>query len=649
MKKLLTTSLLTLAMALCSHTLSARTWHVSADGSDTNDGTKEAPYATISKAARLAIARDTILISGGTYREWVSPANGGLTKYDRITYIAAEGEEVKIKGSEVITGWEKQRGGVWSVKIDNEIFDNFNPFDILINGDWLLTPDTYHLGEIYINEKALQEVVTLDEVAKNEGSWYAEVQDDYTVVTANFDQNPNNAITEYNVRPSCFFPKTTGVNFITVKGLNISQAATQWSAPTSEQVGIIGPNWSKGWIIEGCEISNSKCVGICLGKERASGHNLWSLYKGKFGYMHHGFTREIEAIIKAYDLGWSIENIGSHYVHDNLIYDCGQAGIVGHLGVVNSVIAHNRIDNINMASKLVGWETAGIKLHAAIDCIVENNYITNTVRGMWFDWQAQGAHIRNNIIEGSESQDIWVEVIHGPTFIYNNIFASKVSLSFSGAKGLAFFNNMMLGKLTMWGSPERYTPYHYPHSTKLKGLFNNTDGDVKFYNNIFVGKYAPDNGEGDNGGISNYDEYPTYSESLSADLGFGDSHQDFLQFKFPIWTGGNIYYKGTIPYKNEVDAEYNYDVAPQISLEERNGDLFLTSDIALSKLSQSKSYKVDTEGLGRAMVSEAVFENVDGTPFTYQSDMVGTSRDPEAPGAGPLATDLSTPIWTKIR
>ena len=29
---------------------------------------------------------------------------------------------------------------------------------------------------------------------------------------------------------------------------------------------MIGPHWSKGWIIEDCEITNSKCCGISLGK-----------------------------------------------------------------------------------------------------------------------------------------------------------------------------------------------------------------------------------------------------------------------------------------------------------------------------------------------------------------------------------------------
>lgn len=39
-----------------------------------------------------------------------------------------------------------------------------------------------------------------------------------------------------------------------------------WAPPAAFQDGMIGPHWSKGWIIEDCEISNSKCVGISLGK-----------------------------------------------------------------------------------------------------------------------------------------------------------------------------------------------------------------------------------------------------------------------------------------------------------------------------------------------------------------------------------------------
>ena len=63
-----------------------------------------------------------------------------------------------------------------------------------------------------------------------------------------------------------FMPSETGVGYITVSGFRIEKAATTWAPPAAYQDGMIGPHWSKGWIIEDCEISNSKCAGISLGK-----------------------------------------------------------------------------------------------------------------------------------------------------------------------------------------------------------------------------------------------------------------------------------------------------------------------------------------------------------------------------------------------
>ncbi len=42
-------------------------------------------------------------------------------------------------------------------------------------------------------------------------------------------------------------------------------AATPWAGAMSEQVGLIGTHWSKGWIIEDNTISHSMNTGITLG------------------------------------------------------------------------------------------------------------------------------------------------------------------------------------------------------------------------------------------------------------------------------------------------------------------------------------------------------------------------------------------------
>ena len=93
--------------------------------------------------------------------------------------------------------------------------------------------------------------------------WYAEQDGGETVIYANFHgKNPNEENVEINVRRECFMPSKTGVGYITVSGFNINKAATTWAPPAAYQDGMIGPHWSKGWIIEDCETSNSKCAGI---------------------------------------------------------------------------------------------------------------------------------------------------------------------------------------------------------------------------------------------------------------------------------------------------------------------------------------------------------------------------------------------------
>lgn len=609
--------------------------NVSPKGSDTNNGCKEFPIATISKAAQIALADDTIMIHEGIYREWVSPENSGINNSRRIVYMAVPGEEVIIKGSEIVKNWTKEKKDIWKVKISNDFFGDFNPFSINVTGDWLTTGHNLHLGEVYLNEQPLTEVTSKEELKEN--CWFVEWQDDYTYIYANFaDNNPNKNLTEINVRPACFFPKKTGINYITVKGLKLSQAATQWSAPTSEQFGLIGPNWSKGWIIEDCEVSYSKCVGICLGKERASGHNMWSLYRNKFGYMKCGFNREIEAILKAVELGWDKNNIGSHIVRRNIIHDCGQAGIVGHMGGAFCTISENEIYNINQtAGKITGAETAGIKLHAAIDTKIENNFIRTSTRGIWLDWQAQGTQVYNNIFYDSDLQDLFIEVSHGPTMIYNNLFLSKQNLLVN-SQGVALFNNLFSGGIKLTTSPERYTPYHVAHSTKVKGFFENTGGDVRFYNNIFLSYNHSDK---EIPGLAAYNEYPVYSEDMFRSV---SKTPEYLVVKFPIWSFGNIYFKNGKPFNKETgniitEQEGKYEL-------KRDDKGWFFSMTYPENINEVNTFMINTSNLGQTFISESVFENPDGTSFILEKDFNNNDRG-NKPVCGPFELYNDQYIW----
>ena len=139
-------------------------YHVSVNGCDRSAGTAEAPFRTIDRAAQLAVAGDTVMVHSGVYREWVKPKNGGVSELLRITYTAAPGEKPIIKGSEIITDWERVDGTVWKKTLPNTMFGDWNPYAEPLFGDWLLQPKAYsaHTGDVYLNGKSLYEAESLE-------------------------------------------------------------------------------------------------------------------------------------------------------------------------------------------------------------------------------------------------------------------------------------------------------------------------------------------------------------------------------------------------------------------------------------------------------------------------------------------------------
>ena len=74
----------------------ATTYYVSTTGHDDGPGTAAQPWATIGAAARTVRGGDTVVISGGVYREQVKIATASATVQDPITFRAAANEVVII-------------------------------------------------------------------------------------------------------------------------------------------------------------------------------------------------------------------------------------------------------------------------------------------------------------------------------------------------------------------------------------------------------------------------------------------------------------------------------------------------------------------------------------------------------------------------
>lgn len=143
---------------------SAAEYHVALNGNDANRGTRGKPLRSIQRAADLAQPGDTITVHEGIYRERVNPPRGG-TEGSPIVYRAARGEEVEIRGSEVVKGWVKVQANVWKATLPNSLFGGFNPYTNAISGDWFDPRGrVHHTGAVYLNDHWLIEATKLDEV-----------------------------------------------------------------------------------------------------------------------------------------------------------------------------------------------------------------------------------------------------------------------------------------------------------------------------------------------------------------------------------------------------------------------------------------------------------------------------------------------------
>jgi len=634
-------------------------YHVAKHGSDSAQGTEQNPFLTINKAASVAVAGDTIIVHEGVYREWVKPKNAGLSEYRRITYQAAEGEKVVIKGSERIQEWEQVDGTVWKVQIPNEFFGDYNPYIEEIFGDWVVYNPGRHLGDVYLNGMSFYEAETLEQLqspevktevldhwtqtivpVKNQKQtkymWFAEVDEKHTTIFANFhESNPNEEFVEINVRKACFYPEQTGINYITVKGFEMCQAATPWTPPTADQPGLIGPHWSKGWIIEDNIIHDSKCSAISIGKEASTGDNYRTKRKDKPGYQY-----QLESVFLAKQAGWSKEKIGSHIIRNNTIYDCGQNGVVGHLGCVFSEIYNNHIYNIGIKREFYGHEIGGIKLHAAIDVQIVNNRIHDCSLGTWLDWQTQGTRVSRNLYYRN-SRDLFVEVSSGPYLVDHNILTADYALD-NHAQGGAYVNNLIRGKMEHRKMLDRATPYHIPHSTEVAGFAVTYGGDDRFINNIFVGD------EGlEKVGTSHFNGYTTSLEEYIATVheGGGD-HHEFNKVEQPVYITHNAYLNGSEAFERENEKLESNNFNPNLEIIEEGNEVYLSLELP-EEIETFLGEVQSTNTLERVRIVDAEFENPDGSEVVLNTDYFGTQRE-EKSVIGPIANLKSGKNYLKI-
>lgn len=401
----------------------SKTYYVdntSPQADDNGPGDKARPFRTISRAALLLQPGERVVIAAGTYRECVRPARGGTGPTQMISYEAAPGAKVYIKGSEVLKdGWQRENisenfraapgTGItaWRHELTNDLFpDAYNPFALpSIMGSWSwLDPKTTDMGPylrkrglVFVDGKPLEPMEQLRELAMPKlppipdftvppapqlgmpprrrggpimqeigGSPEARFWVDYSGTAIHIrlaSGTPADHLIEVTTRQHAFIPAQSGLGFIRVKGIIFQHAGNAYPFP---QYGMISLAGGDHWILEDNILEWANGGGLDIGSDGNSG---------------------------------DAPHVGaSQIIRRNTIRYCGVEGI-GGMGTTNTLVEDNLIEWCGWADAERGWEAAGAKFHRAKNMLFRRNVIRHMrhANAAWWDVGNTNCRITSNV------------------------------------------------------------------------------------------------------------------------------------------------------------------------------------------------------------------------------------------------------------
>ena len=384
-----------------------------ARASDSNPGASELPFLTINKAAQTLQPGERVVIMTGVYRERIVPARGGTGPDKMISYEVAPGANVVVKGSRLVkSGWEISRGyaprhfgqgestaKIYQRDLSDLDFDGYNPFGMVnVMGDreYLrpkpeeLRPHLMRRGMIFVDGRRLDQVALYWELSEKDGTFWCEHNGMTLHVRLPGDANPAEHEVELVTQEQVFAPKIWGLSFIRVKGITFEHAANGFPVP---QRGMVSATGGHHWIIEDCTLRHANAVGLDIGFQD------WNRISPTL--------------------------IGHSIVRRNHVEDAGICGIAG-LGVQETLVEYNLIENVGWQNVELMWESGGIKLHTTKSCLIRGNVIRHLTYapGLWLDYENSNTRVTGNVfgdLKETLRGGIYLEASHDPNMLDHNI------------------------------------------------------------------------------------------------------------------------------------------------------------------------------------------------------------------------------------
>jgi hypothetical protein len=385
------------------------------EAADGNPGTDARPWKTIGRAAALLEPGDRVIVREGAYREWVRPARGGLGPKRMITYQAAPGERVVIRGSELFAGpWLASRHGD-APKIDNarmadlpaSLFDGYNPFarwnveKAESNPYWRpgkKQPPEYSMarGLVFQDGRRLRQVSEYQQLAEGSGTYWVEPGGQRLHLRCFGDKDPASVEFEITTREYAFAPEKTGLGFIRVEGFAIEYVASSFPIP---QCGAISTRQGHHWIVQHNSVRQVNSLGLDFGRRPTFAP-----------YEVPADTPKLAGV--------------GHIIRGNHFADCGICSLQG-LGLFGGLIEGNTAIGCGWQRVLRLYETGGIKLHYKKHVLVRRNLVHGTIDapGLWVDHSNANTRVTENIVVGARGAQggIFLEATYLPVLVDHNI------------------------------------------------------------------------------------------------------------------------------------------------------------------------------------------------------------------------------------
>ncbi len=423
----------------------SKTYYVDGQARNADDkgpGTKERPFRTINRAAQVLQPGERVVIAEGVYRECIRPARGGTGPEAMISYEAAPGAKVVVKGAAVVKDWRPSEGWnfgfdpkthqpvkAWELHLDPALFpDGYNPFEVdnvLGNHMWLRYAEdnmsTYfrRRGLVFVDGKPLEPVETsmelagpspqsmnyftdihwkplFNELSPEAGKVWIETNGMTLHIRLANDDDPAKHVIEITTQEQLFSPASRYQSYIRVKGITFQYAGNGFPVP---QRGMVSVNRGNHFIFEDNTFEWANSVGLDIGNED------W------------GASRPPQPV-------------GFDVIRGNTFRYCGIEGLGGTGGPQSTLVEKNLFEWIGWQDAAMMSESGGTKMHVARNLLFRNNVVRHIrhANGIWLDIGNANVRITGNVfadIPGDVNPHaVHIEGSDALNQIDNNIFSN---------------------------------------------------------------------------------------------------------------------------------------------------------------------------------------------------------------------------------